>query len=116
MRKRRQRGTGMIEFTLAGVAAIFLLIGTFHMAMGMWNYHMLASAVHETTRFAAVKGVNCTKPGNSCSATVGMIAQRLASQAIGVPGTSMIATFTTDSGVATSCSPLSNCFSDATVW
>ncbi len=116
MRGRRQRGSAMVEFVLAGIASIFILIGTFHVAMGMWNYHTISSAVHECTRYASVKGVNCTKPGNTCSVTLGTIAQQLATQSIGIDSGSMNATFTTDSGVATSCAPLSSCFTNTTVW
>ena len=36
MNKRTsQRGSAMVEFALAGVASIFLLISTFHLAMGI---------------------------------------------------------------------------------
>jgi hypothetical protein len=116
MRRKQQRGSAMVEFTLAGIAAIFLLICTFHVAMAMWNYHTLASAVHEATRYVAVKGVNCTKPGNSCSVSVGTIAHQVEALSMGVPSDSLIVTLTTDSGGATSCSPLSSCFSNATIW
>jgi len=106
----------MVEFALSGVAAIILLISTFQLALGMWNYHTLAYAVHQGTRYAAVKGVGCTLPGNSCAVTLGVIAQRLAVVGIGVPSNKVNVTFTTDSGVSTVCSPLNTCFSNATVW
>ena len=67
MRRRRQRGVAIVEFSLAGIGMIFLLICTFHLSFGMWNYHVLANATHEVSRYLSVKGVNCTKPGNSCS-------------------------------------------------
>jgi len=116
MRRKHQRGVAMVEFALAGIASIFLLINTFSLAMGMWNYHMLASAVHEATRFASVKGVNCTKPGNTCSVTVGTIAHKVAYYAIGIPADSMDVTLTTESAASTPCAPLSSCFSSTTVW
>src|SRR5438270_1043673 len=116
MERKQQRGSAMVEFTLAGIASIFVILCTAHLAIGMWNYHMLATAVHETTRFAAVKGVNCTKPGNTCSVTLGTIAQQLASEAIGVPSDTVNVTFTTDSGAATSCAPLNSCFTNSSVW
>jgi hypothetical protein len=106
----------MVEFTLAGTASFFLLLGTFNGASAMWNYHTLANAVHETTRHVAVRGYNCTLPGNTCSLTIATIAQELASEAIGVSSSSVNVTFTTDSGAVTSCAPLSSCFTDSTVW
>ena len=115
-RTRARRGSAMVEFCLAGIAAIFLILLTFNLAWAMWNYHTLAFAVHEGTRYVAVKGKGCTQPGNTCSATVGMIAQKIASVGIGIPSSQVTATLTTDSGAVTSCAPLSSCFTNTTVW
>src|SRR4051812_17550928 len=108
MRKRRQRGAAVIEFTLAGIGTIFLLICTFHISMAMWNYHTLAQAVHQTTRYMAVKGGDCVKPGYSCSASIGDIARQLEASAIGLPSDSLNMTLTTDSGAATACNPVAH--------
>jgi Flp pilus assembly protein TadG len=116
MRRRRQRGVAMVEFALAGVAAIFLLISTFHLSMGMWNYHTIANAVHETTRYIAVHGVNCTKPGYSCTINIGNISTRFKYHAIGIPSTQVNLTLTTHSGASTPCTPLSSCLANTTVW
>jgi len=116
MRKKQQRGVALVEFSLAGIGTIFLLICTFHLSMGMWNYHTLAYAVHGTTRFLSVKGVNCTKPGNSCSVTVGTIANKVKELAIGIPDDQVIVTLTTDNLTATTCNPLNTCYTDSTVW
>jgi hypothetical protein len=115
-KQRNSRGSAMIEFTLAGLASTVLLISTFQLALGMWNYHTLAYAVHDGTRYAAVKGIGCTQPGNSCSVTVGTIAHRFAAVGIGVPSDQVAVTLTTDSGASTSCAPLNSCFSSVTVW
>jgi hypothetical protein len=115
-RKNTRRGSVLVEFTLAGIGAIFLLLFTFHLSMAMWNYHTLAFAVHEGTRFVAVKGKGCTQPGNTCSATVGTIAQKIKSVGIGLPSSQVTFTLTTDSGAVTTCSPLSSCFTNTTVW
>ncbi len=106
----------LVEFSLAGIAAAVLLIATVQLGLAMWNYHTLAYAVHETTRYAAVKGEHCTKPGNTCSVSIGTISHHLARLASGVPADRMNVTFKTESGAQTSCSPLNSCFSDATVW
>ena len=118
-RRQQQRGSSMVEFTLAGVAAIFILISTFQLAIGMWNYHTLAYAAHEASRYAAVHGYGCTEPGNTCSIYVSDIAHKFKTSAIGVPDSQVIVTLTTDSGAATSCNPLNTCYSGAsttTVW
>lgn len=106
----------MVEFALAGVAAIFLLICTFHLSMGMWNYHTISNAVHETTRFLAVKGLNCTKPGYSCATNVGAIATRFKYHAVGIPADEVSLTLTTHSGASTPCSPLNTCLANTTTW
>ena len=53
MKKRGQRGSAMVEFALAGVGSMILFISTVQLTIGMWNYHTLAYAVHEATRYAA---------------------------------------------------------------
>jgi hypothetical protein len=114
--RNNTRGSSMIEFTLAGLPAIILLISTFQLATGMWNYHTLAYAVHQSTRYVAVKGAGCRLPGNSCAVTVGIIAQRIAAVGIGVPSDQVEVTLTTDSGLSTPCTPLNSCFADTTIW
>jgi hypothetical protein len=116
MRTKRQRGSALVEFTLAGIALIFLIVCKFHLAMGMWNYHALATTVHEATRYAAVKGENCAKPGNSCRITVGTLATHIKEYGIGIPSDSVSVTLTTESGAATLCNPLNSCLTNTTFW
>ena len=117
MRKRRQqRGSALVEFTLVGIASIMLLISTFSLAIGMWNYHTLAYVVHEGTRYVSVKGKGCTIPGNSCAVSVGTIAQKIATLGIGLPADKVNVTLTTDSGAATTCAPLNSCYSNSSIW
>jgi Flp pilus assembly protein TadG len=113
---KARRGSAMVEFVLAGVAGAFILISTVALSYGMWNYHTLAYAVHEATRYAAVHGQGCTNTGNSCTITVANIATKFQNSAIGVPPGSVNVTLTTDSGVQTTCNPLNSCSSNATVW
>lgn len=115
-RQRRKRGSVTLEFTLAGLATIMLLISVFALAMGMWNYHTLAYMVHQGTRFVASKGVGCTKAGNTCSVTVGTITTQIATLGIGIPADQVTLTLTTDSGVNTICAPLNTCFTNSAVW
>src|SRR4051812_22156990 len=97
-RRQRQSGGASVAIAPAGVAAIFLLICTFHIAMAMWNYHTLAYATHQTSRYVSVKGVNCTKPGNGCSVSVGTIVGKFEEYAVGIPAGQVIVTLTTNSG------------------
>ncbi len=113
---RGRRGSSMVEFTFAGIASIFLLISTVEISRGMWNYHTVAYAVREGALYASVHGVGCTNPGNSCSITVGNIANQIAGAGIGLDATELNVTFTTNSGATTNCNPLTSCFSNSTVW
>jgi Flp pilus assembly protein TadG len=116
VRRRRQRGTSIIEFTLTGIPAIFLIISIFEMGRGMWNYHTLARAVNAGARLAALHGQTCTTGTNSCSITVGTIATAIETAALGLPAGSLNVTLTTNSGTATTCNPLTSCTSSTTVW
>jgi Flp pilus assembly protein TadG len=63
--RNRRRGSSTLEFTLVGIPIIFVLISTFEMARGMWNYHTIAYAVKEGTRFASVHGIDCSTAPNT---------------------------------------------------
>ena len=114
-RKQRQRGSAMIEFTLVGIPMIFLLISIFEMSRAMWNYHTLAFAIREGTRYAVVHGSGCsTDPRNSCQATVAQVAQRIQDAGIGLDASELTLTFTS-SGNTIKCT-LNTCLGTATSW
>jgi len=114
--KKQEAGATLIEFVLAGIPAVFLLVSIFQMSLAMWNYHTVASAARDTARYMSLRGRGCTISGNSCSITVGTIAQRMAQSAIGMAPDRMSVTLTTQSGQTKTCNPLNSCYSDATVW
>lgn len=116
MRKNHRRGATSVEFALAGVASALVLLSTFQLAWAMWNYHTIALMVHEATRYVAVRGVGCTKPGNTCSVSVGKIAQQIKTTGIGIPTDRVNVTFKTEGGTTTTCAPLSSCLTNTTVW
>ncbi len=114
-RKVRQRGSAMIEFTLVGIPMIFMLVSIFEISRAMWNYHTLAFAVREGTRYAVVHGSGCTSdPLNSCQVTVGQVAQRIQNAGIGLEPSQLNLTFTS-SGHSIPCT-LKTCVGIATVW
>lgn len=114
--RNRRRGAAMIEFALAGIAGVTMLIGTVRLSMGMWNYHTLAYATHEVNRYISVHGRSCSQGGNHCTITVGNIATLFKSLAVGIPPDSATLTLTSNSGTVYTCSPLSNCLNDTTQW
>jgi hypothetical protein len=113
--RKRQRGSAMIEFTLVGIPMIFLLVSIFEMSRVMWNYHTLAYAIKEGTRYALVHGSGCTSdPLNSCQITVGQVAQKIQDAGIGLDAGQLTLTFTS-SGNPVTCT-LTACLGNATPW
>jgi len=116
MRKHAKRGSAMVEFAVAVTGTMLLFSATIQLSLGMWNYHTLAYAVHETTRYASTHGKGCTALGYTCKITVGDITSKIKSLAVGIPDSSAIVTLTTQSGAVTTCNPLNTCYTSTTVW
>jgi Flp pilus assembly protein TadG len=115
-RRKSERGNSMIEFVIAGIAAIGLLISTIQLSLLMWNYHTLAEAVHETNRYIATHGRSCTTGGNACAITVADVVTKFKDNAVGISDTSVVVTLTSQSGTVYTCNPLNSCASDTTQW
>lgn len=117
MQKRnRRRGSAIVEFCLAGLASVTLMISTVQMSLAMWNYHTLAYATHEANRYISVHGRSCSQGGNSCTTTIGTIATKFKTMAIGIPADVASLTFTSNSGTVYTCSTITSCLSDSTQW
>jgi hypothetical protein len=84
MRKRRNAGSALIEFTVVGIPMIFVLLSTFEIARGMWIYETLSYAVREGTRFAIVHGQGCANASPACAVTTGAIVQRIRDAGVGL--------------------------------
>lgn len=55
-RRRAERGQALVEFALAAVTFMILVLGVFDVGRAVWNYNTLASAAREGTRYAIVHG------------------------------------------------------------
>jgi hypothetical protein len=106
----------MLEFVLVGIPGLFLAISMIQMALGMWQYHTLDSALQQAGRYIAVRGRGCTENGNTCSVSVGTIAQQIGTYALGMPAQTLSVTLRPPGGAPTICNPLSSCYANATVW
>jgi Flp pilus assembly protein TadG len=115
-RRQQRRGSAIVEFAIAGIAGATLILSIVQLGLAMWNYHTLAYAVHETNRYIASHGRSCSTGGNSCTITVGNIATKLATYAVGIPSSKMNMTLTSQSGTVYPCNPVSSCTSDGTQW
>lgn len=114
-RSQRTRGNAGIEFTLAGIPLIFVLISTVEMARGMWTYNSLGHAAREGSRYASRVGENCSTLPNGCASSVSTVALRIQAAAVGVPTNDLNVTLTSPAGVL-SCSPVTVCLEDESVW
>ena len=114
MSRERRRGSQILEFTLAAIPLIFLLVGIFGLGIGMWGYHSLAAGVKNAARIASVRGAGCA--GQPCATTIRFYARMMLSS--GVPRSSRV-TFTSAGGSQT-CGTLSDCVDgdsgDDVVW
>ena len=111
--RKEERGTSTIEFVLAGVPLILVMVSIIEMALTMWTYETLAFAVREGARYAATKGQGCSYSGNSCGVTVANIAQKIAASGIGLAPGVLNVTITSAAGTIT-CNPLTSCYSNLT--
>ena len=83
-RGKSSRGNALLEFTLVGIPLMFVLISTFEVARGMWQYNTFAHAIREGARFAAVHANSCAALPNGCTTTVQEVAQRIFFHGAGV--------------------------------
>ena len=115
-RKLRERGSALVEFTIAGIASAVLMITTVQISLAMWNYHTLAYAAHEANRYIVVHGRGCMLGGNSCTITVADIVSKFKANGIGLAPTNVNLTLTSHSGTTHTCNPISTCSIDTTQW
>lgn len=114
--RRGNRGSSIVEFALLGIPIVMLIVSVFEISLAMWTYVTLGYAVREGARYSVTKGQGCSFTGNTCSVKVSDIAQRIRTAGTGLdPGTLNI-TLSASDGSTVSCSPLTNCYSNATVW
>lgn len=106
----------MVEFAFAGVPVLLILMSIIQISLAMWNYESLAFAIREGTRYIVTKGQGCTYTGNTCSITIGNVAQQIITTGIGLIPQQMNVTFTSSDGTTVTCSPVSSCLSNSTAW
>src|SRR2546423_10386853 len=113
-RGKRRAGSSVLEFTLIGIPIFFILISTFEMSRGMWNYHLLPYAVKDGTRFASLHGLNCSTFPNTCSVTVAQITRHILDAGAGLPANDLTLTFTSVGSVITCVA--TSCLTDTSIW
>ncbi|MGI9070109.1 MAG: TadE/TadG family type IV pilus assembly protein [Bryobacteraceae bacterium] len=110
-----EKGNTLVEFTLVGIPLVLIFISLIEICIAMWSYHTLAYAVREGARYASTKGQGCTYTGNTCSVTVGTVAQQIATAATALLPGQLNVTLTSLAGSVT-CNPISSCYSNTAIW
>jgi len=67
-RRRRERGASLVEYAFVVILFFSLIFGISGFGHAIFVYHHLNNAAKEATRYAAVRGLNCSND-NSCTAT-----------------------------------------------
>lgn len=115
-RRRQQRGSSTLEFSLVGVPLIFILISVANMSFGMMTLHTMQEAVEQGARFVITHGATCSSGNNTCGATVGGIYDVIAASAPGISPSSLTINLITNAGVATLCDASHACHGLTTPW
>jgi|SRR5579871_6695609 len=113
--RAKQRGNGLVEFTLSTIPLIFLLISIFEISRGMWIYHTINYAIQRGARFSIVHGQVCGGASASCAVTVGTVAQVIRDNSAGMDGSQFDVVLTSQSTTQT-CAPLSSCYTNTQPW
>jgi Flp pilus assembly protein TadG len=114
-KRRRSKGSTVLEFALVGVPMIFTFISIVEMGRAMWTYQTLAYASNETNRYIAVHGTHCGSGSNNCKLTIGNVATTAEGYAIGLNTGTLNMTLTSPS-TTQNCNPVSSCTSNGSAW
>jgi len=115
---KSRTGNATLEFTLVGLPLICVLFSIASMCFGMFTLHTMQEAVEQATRLVITHGSTCSSGTNTCTITVGTIADAVASAAPGIINSALNLTLIPNSGTAneTTCNPVTSCHGNATVW
>ena len=114
-RRRRSRGSTVLEFALVGVPMILVFMSIVEIGLIMWTYTTLAYATKELNRYVAVHGKHCSTGTNNCALTVGSVATAAESYAMGLSSSTLNLTLTSP-GTTYTCNPVSSCTSNSNPW
>jgi Flp pilus assembly protein TadG len=105
--RNRRRGSTLLEFTLTGIPLMFLSLSVVECSIAMLEYDSMANAATVAARYAASHGATCALNGNTCTVTIGEVANLIANNSWIINTGNMTVTFTDNSG-STTCT-LSTC-------
>lgn len=104
--KHNQRGASMVEFAISASALLLIMFGILEFGRVMYTYHTVSNAARLASRYAIVRGANCTLLDNCPDATSAQIQTWVQSQVPMVDSNSLsvTATWSTSNDPSTDCS------------
>lgn len=102
--KHGQRGASMVEFAISATALLLVMFGILEFGRVMYTYHTVSNAARLASRYAIVRGANCTALDN-CGATSDQIQTWVRSQVPMIDGNTLAvtATWSTSSDPSVDC-------------
>lgn len=92
---RRDDGSSLVEAAVSFIFLIAAMFGIFEMSLALFAYHYISDAAREATRYASVRGSQCTNLDH-CGATSAQIQSYIQGSAfpgIDMPNVSVTATW-----------------------
>src|SRR5690242_11950321 len=83
-RRRRERGTALLEFSLAVVTILLVLFGIIDLGRAAFAYDWVSDSARQATRWAMVRGAQCSGLSGGCPATKNDITNYVKSLATGI--------------------------------
>jgi len=109
--RKYERGATLVEFALAMTVILTLLLGTVDLGRALFAYDWVSNAARQGTRFAMVRGTNCTELSGGCPATNTDITNYLYSLGSGINTSALTITsgcYSTTFVSSPPCAPQSN--------
>jgi Flp pilus assembly protein TadG len=90
----RERGSAVVEFAAALTVLFMFLFAIMDLSRALYSYHFIADAAREGTRYAMVRGSQCTSYTTACPASATDIQTYLKNVPAGINPSSMTVTTT----------------------
>jgi Flp pilus assembly protein TadG len=67
--RHAERGSGIVEFAIAASALLFVIFGVVEFGRALYLYHTVSNAARLGSRWAEVRGADCSAPLDHCNAS-----------------------------------------------
>lgn len=98
----------MVEFCIISALLLLLIFGIFEFGRALYTYHTVSNAARLGSRWAIVRGSQCTSPLDHCNAASTDVQDYVRSQIVALMDTSQVTVTATWPGNGGSCAAGSN--------